>query len=60
MKLEKSVFNPYSISASDNAFIEENEARERDARKKEKVEKFLSETKQKVKLRETKDKEERL
>ena len=34
MKLEKTVYNPYSISASDNAFIEENNAKERDINKK--------------------------
>ena len=44
MKLEKSVFNPYSISASDYAFIEENEAKERDSKKRQKVEEFHNRT----------------
>jgi hypothetical protein len=33
-KLEKSIFNPYAISAGDNAFIEEHEAKDRDIKKK--------------------------
>ena len=30
MRLEKTVYNPYAISASDTAFLEENEAKDRD------------------------------
>lgn len=39
-RLEKSTYSPFAISASENAFIEESEAKDRDIKKKQKVEEF--------------------
>ena len=58
MRLEKAAFNPFAISASDNAQLEESEAKDRDLKKQNRVEEFLTQTKMNVKRREQKVKEE--
>jgi hypothetical protein len=50
-KLEQHRANPFSLSASENAQIEESDAKDRDIKKKMKVEEFHSQTKYNVQKR---------
>lgn len=47
-RLELHRATPYAISASENAFLEESDAKDRQIKKKEKVESFHTQTKMNV------------
>lgn len=51
-RLEQHKVNPFAISASENAVIEESDAKDRDIKKKQRVEEFHSQTKLNVLKRE--------
>ncbi|CDW78193.1 UNKNOWN [Stylonychia lemnae] len=59
-RLEQHQANPYALSAGENAQIEESDAKDRDAKKRQKVEDFLTQTKMNVYRKEQSDKREKM
>lgn len=58
-RIEQHQHNPYALSAGDNAQIEEADAKDRDSRKHQRVDEFLTQTRQNVIKKEAEFKRER-